>query len=146
VISNGFVSLAKITAVQFNLIPSLVCGICEQESSWDPDALRYEGVFFIRYIEPMINSGALTDIKEAENRATSWGLMQVMGQVAREMLYTGPFPFPTPAEGIRVGCEKFARCVAASKGDMVAALLRYNGGGNPNYPREVIVKSAAYGE
>ena len=143
---NGLISLAKLTAVQFNLIPTLVCGICEQESSWNADATRYEEAFYLHYIEPMVLSQELLDMTEAKNRATSWGLMQVMGEVARELLYTGPFPFVEPGEGIRIGCEKFARCVAAAKGDMVAALLRYNGGGNPNYPRQVIAKSASYGE
>jgi len=143
---NGLISLAKLTAVKYNLIPSIVCGMCEQESSWNPDATRYEPAFYLRYIEPMIDAGRLTDLVEAKNRATSWGLMQVMGQVAREMGYEGPFPLESAEMGIRLGCEKFARCVAQSKGDIGSALLRYNGGGNILYAREVMAKSAVYGE
>lgn len=139
------ISLAKIVAVQYELTPSLVCGICEQESSWNPDATRYEPAFYVRYIEPLINNMVIVDMAEAKNRATSFGLMQVMGEVARELGYAGPFPFADPEVGIRWGCEKFARCVSVSKGDVIAALLRYNGGSNQEYPRQVIAKSAIYG-
>lgn len=142
---NGLISLAKIIAVKYNLIPSLVCGICEQESSWEPDATRYEPAFYVRYIEPMIHAGTLTDMVEARNRATSFGVMQVMGEVARELEYTGPLPFESAEQGIELGCEKFSRCVAESHGDMISALLRYNGGSNYDYPKQVISKSAIYG-
>lgn len=142
---SELVQLAKIVAVQYQLIPSIVCGIIEQESSWNPDATRYEPAFYVRYVEPLINNMVVTDMTEAKNRATSWGLMQVMGQVARELGYVGPLPFVDPQVGIRWGCEKFSRCVALGRGDMIAALLHFNGGANKDYPREVIAKSAIYG-
>lgn len=140
----SLITTAKQVAVQLNLIPSIVCGIIAQESEWNPLAVRYEPAFYVRYIEPMVDAGTLTDMTEATNRATSWGLMQVMGQTAREFGYLGGFPFDQPADGIKWGCLKFARCLSDSHGDMVAALLRYNGGFNTQYPKLVISKSVPY--
>src|ERR1700735_2808441 len=83
-ISNGqLVILAKQTARSHGLDPAVVCAICEQESAWNPWAIRYEPAFFAHYIAPQLGAGQISNT-EAQARAFSWGLMQVMGQVARE--------------------------------------------------------------
>jgi len=77
------IALAKQTAAAHHLDPALVCAVCEQESSWNPWALRYEPAFFAKYVAPLLTNGKVS-ATEAYARAFSWGLMQVMGQVARE--------------------------------------------------------------
>src|SRR5579864_7225582 len=77
------IALARATAEAHQLDAALVCAICEQESAWNPWAIRYEPAFFAHYIAPQLDAGKLS-ITEAQARAISWGLMQVMGQVARE--------------------------------------------------------------
>ena len=84
-----FVALAQRAAEAHALWPELVCAIVEQESAWNPWALRYEPAFYERYIAPQIARGAIPDVTESRARAFSWGLMQVMGQVAREHGFVG---------------------------------------------------------
>src|SRR5712671_40083 len=77
---DELILLAKQTATANQLDPALVCAVVEQESSWNPFAIRYEPAFFEKYIAPL-NLGNATD---ARSRSFSWGLMQTMGQVAIE--------------------------------------------------------------
>jgi hypothetical protein len=61
---------------------------------------------------------------------SSWGLLQVMGAVAREMGFTGPFltELCNPSVGVNFGCLYLARLLKWGKGNMVRALAAYNGG------------------
>ena len=45
--------------------------------------MRYEPAFFTKYVAPLYTNNKIT-ATEAYARGFSWGLMQVMGQVARE--------------------------------------------------------------
>ena len=142
---SDLVTLAKTTAVKYNLIGALVCGICDQESAWDPLALRLEEGFYVKYIRTKLESGEVT-ASEAALRCCSIGLMQVLLEVTRELGYTGTFDALASdvATQIDLGCRKFAKCVAEKKDDMVGALLEYNGGGDPFYAKKVISKSSLY--
>lgn len=139
------VSLAKAAAPSFNIDPFLLCALIEQESAWQPTATRYEPAFFVRYIEPLIHSGELSDMQEARDRATSWGLMQVLLQTAREMGFTGPaIALTDPETGIVWGCRKLQKCFARVNNDTHVALLHYNGGSNLSYPFQVMARVNFY--
>ncbi len=43
-------TLARKAAAAQALDPALVCAVVEQESSWNPWAIRYEPVFFSKYV------------------------------------------------------------------------------------------------
>jgi len=73
--------LARKTAVH-SLDPSLVCAVVEQESAWNPWAIRYEPAFFSKFVASLYTNNKIA-ATEAYARGFSWGLMQVMGQVAR---------------------------------------------------------------
>jgi soluble lytic murein transglycosylase-like protein len=77
------ISVARTAAIAHSLDPALVCAVCEQESAWNPYAIRYEPGFLARYVAPIFTAGKIS-ATEAYARSFSWGLMQVMGQVARE--------------------------------------------------------------
>src|SRR5258708_32520022 len=77
------VTLAKSIATEHELDPVLVCAVCEQESAWNTFAIRYEPLFMVKYVAPLYTNHKVS-ASEAYARAFSWGLMQVMGQVARE--------------------------------------------------------------
>ena len=77
-------------AAEFGIDPDLVQAFCSVESSYNPRATRYEPNFYGTYIRPMIAAGTI-GADEAAGRATSWGLMQIMGQVAREKGFKGDF-------------------------------------------------------
>ena len=135
------VALAFRAAEAHALWPELVCAVVEQESSWNPWALRYEPAFYEKYVAPQFARGNIADLTESRARAFSWGLMQVMGQVARENGFTGASlaALCDPAVGLDVGCRVFAAKLAAAEGNAARALLLWNGGGNQNYPAAVLV-------
>lgn len=131
-----------------NLDPEVVAAIVCQESACVSWAYRFELGFYTKRLAwrtrrqlagwtpkpsevPSLNSEKLA-------RATSWGLMQVLGETARVCGYSGPYlsALCDPATGLHWGCLYFVRCLEAAKGER-AALLRYNGGGDPTYPDKV---------
>jgi soluble lytic murein transglycosylase-like protein len=140
----ALVALARSAAREAGLDPALVCAVCEQESSWNPWAVRYEPLFYARYIAPLVRRGVLADATEARARAFSWGLMQVMGQTAREQGWRGPLPqLCEPATGLSVGCRRLAALLAKT-GDPARALAAWNGGARPDYAARVLARRARY--
>jgi len=140
--NESLIEQAKAKAKLYGLDPALVCAVCEQESGWDCWAMRYEPLFFVRYVSKL---PGLSDT-ERQARATSWGLMQVMGEVARELGFSHKFlaMLCDPDIGLTVGCNKLSKCLAAEGGDEAKALLRWNGGGNPEYPLQAIARKDKY--
>lgn len=134
--------LAKRTATTHGIDPVLVCAVCEQESAWDTCAIRYEPGFFTRYIVPL----KLSNATEERARAFSWGLCQVMGQVAREHGFKGKYlsELLLPDIGVDIGCKVLKGKIAAAGGDLRKGLLRYNGGSRPEYVDEVLARQEKY--
>ena len=139
------IDLARRIAAAHGLDPALVCAVIEQESAWNPWAVRYEPAFLSRYVAPLYTGGKLS-ATEAYTRAMSWGLMQVIGQVARESGFeeTSLAELCDPATGIDWGCRILATRLARARGDVEAALLAWNGGANPDYPAEVLARTRNY--
>jgi soluble lytic murein transglycosylase-like protein len=135
------VDLARSFADKYGIDQTLVCAVCEQESGWDPWATRFEPAFYLKYTKPM----SLSDTEEY-TRAISFGLMQIMGEVARELGFTGRYlaELCEPVTGLDYGCKKLTRCLAQAGGDVTKALLKYNGGGNQGYPGEVMARMPKY--
>jgi soluble lytic murein transglycosylase-like protein len=146
------VALARAAAAAHGLDPALICAICEQESAWNPWAFRYEPAFFTHYIQPMVDAGTIPAVPgisagtEARARAFSWGLMQVMGEVAREhgFIDASLASICNPATAVDVGCRVFAAKLDAANGDTNRALQLWNGGGNPNYAAQVLARVPNY--
>jgi soluble lytic murein transglycosylase-like protein len=140
------VALAHDAAKAQSLWPELVCAIVEQESAWDRWALRYEPAFYAHYVEPQLARGAIADEGEARARAFSWGLMQVMGQVAREHGFAGASlaVLCDPAMCLTVGCRVLAAKLAAAEGNVTRALLLWNGGATPDYAADVLARAPHY--
>ncbi|MDE3138024.1 MAG: lytic transglycosylase domain-containing protein [Acidobacteriota bacterium] len=139
------IQLALGVAARHGLDGALVCAVCEQESGWDPWAIRYEPGFYERYVLPMVDGEKLSDETEARARAFSWGLMQVMGQTARETGYSGHLAgICDPETGIEVGCRVLAGKLTKARGDVERALLLWNGGTNPAYPGQVLARKGKY--
>jgi soluble lytic murein transglycosylase-like protein len=152
-IPQNLIDLAKQIAPRHGLEPALVCAVIEQESGGDPWAIRFEHDFFIGYVLPVKMKNEISST-EAYARAFSWGVMQVMGQTAREAGFGFDDSNPTikmslaalcdPANGIEVGCTILARKIAAADRDIQKGLEFWNGGGNPNYAAEVLARLPAY--
>lgn len=138
-------SLARKAAAAHGLDPALVCAVIEQESAWNPWAMRYEPAFFTKYVAPLYTNNKIS-ASEAYARGFSWGLMQVMGQVARENGFAEPFlsALCDPAGGLDIGCKVLRRKLDAMAGDTARGLLAWNGGANPAYPVQVLARRAHY--
>lgn len=139
--ASDLIAAARQAASQHALDPALVCAVIEQESAWDPHAIRYEPGFRLRYVAPLHLPAS-----EEIARSISWGLMQVMGQVAREYGFSGKFlsALCEPANGIELGCRVLAAKLAGTEGDVSRGLALWNGGANLDYPAQVLARLAAY--
>ena len=139
------IELARRIGSAHGLEPALVCAVIEQESAWNPWAVRYEPGFLSRYVGPLYTAGKLS-ATEAYTRSMSWGLMQVIGQAARESGFEDPSlaELCDPAAGVEWGCRLLAKRLARANGDVAAALLAWNGGANPDYPAEVLARTRNY--
>jgi soluble lytic murein transglycosylase-like protein len=134
------IALARAVAANHELDAALVCAVADQESSWNPYAIRYEPAFRSRYVAPL----GLPPTEEVA-RSVSWGLMQVMGQVAREHGFGGKFlsALCEPEAGRETGCTVLAAMIEIA-GDIARALSLWNGGANPLYVQEVLAKLEKY--
>ena len=110
------------------LEPFLVHSIIQVESSQDPWVIRYEPNF--KWTLPVAKSmnfakGWGVNLEtEMIAQKTSWGLMQVMGAVARELGLVGPLTkLITPEVGIEYGCKQLKRLKERNKKfeDLVSA-------------------------
>lgn len=121
----------------YSLPSGVIAAVVGQESNGYPWSGRYEPGFFAHSIAGKTRSdlGGLwpVDINETTERqwrATSWGLMQIMGQVAREL----GFPFQAlsqlcdPVLGVHYGAAHLAHQYRRYGGDLKKALSAYNAG------------------
>jgi len=143
-------------AKKHGLDASLVLSVIWQESSGDPQVVRYEPRFVwffssefggplrdAKLTVPKNRDKALKILGEEEFvfQTHSHGLMQVMGSVGREFGYEGAMQaFYTPEINIYYGCKYLKVCLSRGQGDLRRGLLRWNGGGNPRYDDEVFEK------
>lgn len=144
-VSAELLTLARRTAAANGLDPAIVCAVVEQESAWNTFAMRYEPAFFAKYVASLYTNNKIT-ASEAYARGFSWGLMQVMGQVARESGFDAPFlsAICDPQQGLSVGCKVLRKKFDAMAGDTTRALLAWNGGANSAYPVHVLARRPHY--
>ena len=129
-------NIVRQAAEAHGIDPALACAVVHHESAnWKQWSCRYEPGFYERYISKMPFS-----FTEKTMRSTSFGLFQVMGQVAREFGFTGDYltELLDPLINAEFGCRKLARELKKANGDVRKALLAYNGGGDPDYPDKVL--------
>lgn len=128
------------------IAPTLLAAVIHQESGGSPYAVRYEPAFFKKYLETKTRKTLEGYVPErcsfeteVRMRSTSFGLMQIMGQVARERGFKGEFltELVDPKTNIKWGSE-FLQTLLLKHSDTEKALLRWNGGGNKDYGKEVL--------
>ena len=149
-------NIIKEKASEYGLDPKLIAAIIYQESSGNIWSSRYENGFYEQYIDHL-NRRTLpghvprflpTLATEKRLRATSWGLMQIMGETAREHGFEARYlnKLARPKLNIEIGCKYLRHLMDITNNDTSKALLKWNGGGNPNYPQLVLahIRSGAY--
>jgi len=135
-------------AERHGMDPVLVLAIIEQESGYETHAIRHEPGY--RWLWPKPSQvkapSGVSLATEKNQQATSWGLMQVMGAVARE--HGCELPFLTalcssPALGIEYGVRHLAKLKRrwSFRCDFISA---YNAGhptqSNARYVSEVLAR------
>lgn len=132
--------------------PYLLAAIVMQESSGDQYAQRVERGFWTRYLAGIRRWVASTPSKADDKwarypdiYASSYGLCQVMLQTAAEhgFHYRYPGQLFDVDENLRVACRILLKLKFRARGDRREMLLRYNGGGDPDYPNKVLRHRAA---
>ena len=124
-------SLVRATAARHNLPVAFVRALVRVESSGDPAAMRYEPAFFERYVSGRGHRvwPGCSRATEERLRAFSFGLMQIMGQTAREAGFQEPFltALLDPATNLDWGCRYLARQYDRYQ-DLEVAAAAYNAG------------------
>jgi len=124
-VSKEIRAIIESKAYKYNLYPDLVEAHVMTESSGKPNATRYEPGFYKTYIKKL----GITNEVEATGRATSWGLLQIMGQVAREMGYQGSWEgLCDPMVNLEYGCKKLAKCCRRYHPELDKGIASYNSG------------------
>lgn len=137
-------------SLEYNLTPTLLAAVILTESGGNPLATRHEPDFYRRYLRgkalseipgywpPRVSANTTT---EMFLRSTSMGLMQVLGQTARESGFQSDYlvELYDPGLNIPMGAKILASKMKRYGKD---GLLRYNGGADEDYPRRVEAKIA----
>lgn len=129
--------LITLAANKHNIPFENVAAIIWQESKGNPLAHRYEDEFYQRYLESKSREQLLGHVPahiptlatEKRDRAYSWGLMQVMGQTARE---NGFKEDNLPAlldieKNLETGCAFISKLVTKYNNNWDAVYKAYNG-------------------
>lgn len=115
------------------------------ESGGRKNAMRYEGLFFREHLDGKSREDLLghvpserltTLVTELRLRATSFGLMQLLGETMRERGFASDDlgDLLEPEVNIMLGCS-FLHDLYVKRGNTERAmLLGFNGGGNKQYP------------
>ncbi len=118
-------------ATRHDLPPEIVAAMVHQESAGDPLAMRHEPAWRYWYLAhgSFQAPRGVSVPTERMQQATSWGLMQVMGAVARELDCAAPYlsALCDPALGLDLGCRYLARLVRRF-GAIERAISAYNAG------------------
>lgn len=123
--------IVEAKAGEHGLNPALVWAICIKESSLDQWAVRYEPDW--RWLLNPIKWAkrvSITSKTERIAQSCSWGLMQIMGTVARERGLEDDIPcLLDPETGVEFGCRHLVYLLNRYE-DALSALAAYNAG-NP---------------
>lgn len=143
-ISEAIAASCQRYLISPNLLSALIIG----ESSGNIFARRYEPAFYNRYVAGLGRTDLLGFVpedvglrQEQQDRATSWGLCQIMGNTAREMGFQGKHlgrELCLPSTNIEYGARLLHKFLVEKKQNVNDALLRYNGGSNPQYPKYIL--------
>lgn len=134
---NEIESVAK----KHNLEPALLAAFIQEESNFDAWAYRYEPGFAKRYKSRIYaearawsrsHKGLPTFQSESVMRSTSFGLMQPMGQVAREEGFKARYLIELikPFNSIEAGAKHLLSKMKKYPKDTLSAISAYNQGDN----------------
>ena len=123
-----FLEVITRTAEKFKLPIGLVKAMCRVESDFVSTAMRWEPVFYHKYVQPLVVSGEIP-FEEAIGNACSFGLMQIMGRTARLMGYTHDLTgLWQPIINLNYCCKFLAKLMKRYGGNVRHSIAAYNAG------------------
>lgn len=127
--TKEIIELCRMIAVDLQVDPDLAVAICGQESGFMPSVARYETNWsYLFEVEKYSKLLGITFQTEFQLQKFSWGPMQIMGSVARELGYEGHITeLIIPKYGIYYGCSKL-RSLSSRYSDQLDVIAAYNGG------------------
>lgn len=114
----------------YNLDKNFVAAIVMTESGGDPCATRYEHHYrWLVNPRDYADKNGISQATEEIHQKTSWGLMQVMGGLARDLRFSGPIVEMCiePKTGLDLGC-KYLKQQLERYGTYEKAVAAYNAG------------------
>lgn len=142
-----------LNASRTGLPERFIAAVIQVESAGNPWSMRFEPSFYAMVQREGFKAPAgVSRPTELNARCFSWGLMQIMGQVARERGCLDPYlsALCEPRIGILWGCRQLAKCRDRflERFGWAAVAAAYNGGfgavkkdgtfTNPHYPKAVL--------
>lgn len=121
--------LIQEAAKEFSLDPKLVGAIMQVESNGNHYVTRLEPQWKY-FSNPRIHAENLgiTEQSESMHQATSWGALQIMGAVTRELGYQGPLTrLAEPRIGMHWACRKLQE-LTRRYGEESQVIASWNGG------------------
>lgn len=131
---------------RYQLNPRLIAAVIFQESGGDAFAFRFEPGFYEKHFKNRSRKQLIGHVSQRATLATelimrscSYGLMQILGETARENGLDGDFltELFDPQTNIDFGCKLLFKFSQKSQ-TAEEMLLKYNGGGRPEYATEVM--------
>lgn len=117
-------------ADKYGLDHNLVLAIISHETNGNPFKTRYEPAWKYLYFPRECADKLLISVEtETVMQSMSWGLMQVMGSVAREKGFSSDLPKLTdPQLGLEYGCMHLKHKLEVYGGNETDAISSYNAG------------------
>jgi len=131
-------------ARRYGLDPLLVASMVQTESSGNPWATRFEKDYkWVYKTERFAEDLGITEITERAHQKTSWGMLQIMGGVARECGYKGPLPKLCLVKvGLSYGCLKLS--LIHKKYDKISDVVAAYNAGIPRLNKDGIYANQNY--
>lgn len=162
-----WIPIVKVTLMPYPLLSiSTILAMIWQESegqqfAYNPEP-RYRWLWDVKHFRPFRKTTTTEDLDmfppkdfpsvkgDPDNewwaQKASWGLMQVMGAVARERGFRGLYlpQITDPTINIKYGVEHlWLYALNHGKKTLAQGLLSYNGGGDKEYPDKIVMKRSA---
>jgi soluble lytic murein transglycosylase-like protein len=134
--------LVRKHARNYNLNPELIAGMIAVESRGNPTAVRFEPGFFKVYVQGRPLKGyvpwSISEDTERQLRCYSFGLLQIMGNTARERGFVREslIDLCDPEINLDMGCSIMHDLMEKYGQDTERAMFAYNAGEGTKYVRK----------
>lgn len=136
------VLLAERASLDAGVEPSLLCGLCDVASDWNPGKLEYHHNLTI-----LFDAWRDVDPREEAYQNYRWGVSQVLGSSAREAGYQKPLgTLIEPIDNLSIAACVLRKCLDQCGGNADRGLVLWYRVIGSAFPTLVLSKAPAYRE